>query len=55
MSRAFVKESDGEDGEALPELQVSPHRNLVTPSGLQQIEATVGRRSARPTLHRCSG
>jgi transcription elongation GreA/GreB family factor len=46
MSRAFVKESDGEDGEALPELQVSPHRNLVTPSGLQQIEATVGRLQA---------
>lgn len=46
MSRAFVKESDGEDGEALPELQVSPHRNLVTPSGLQQIEETVGRLQA---------
>jgi transcription elongation GreA/GreB family factor len=43
MSRAFVKESDGADGEELPELQVSPHRNLVTSSGLQQIEATVGR------------
>ncbi|HUG03358.1 MAG TPA: transcription elongation factor GreA [Steroidobacteraceae bacterium] len=42
MSRAFVKESDGADGEELPELQVSPHRNLVTPSGLQRIEATVG-------------
>ncbi len=46
MSRAFVKESDGEDGEALPELQVSPQRNLVTPSGLHQIEATVGRLQA---------
>lgn len=41
MSRAFVKESDGADGEALPELQVSPHRNLVTTAGLRQIEATV--------------
>jgi transcription elongation GreA/GreB family factor len=41
MSRAFVKESDGAEGQDLPELQVSPHRNLVTPSGLQQIEATV--------------
>jgi transcription elongation GreA/GreB family factor len=46
MSRAFVKESDGADGEELPELQVSPHRNLVTPTGLQQIEATVGRLQA---------
>ncbi len=43
MSRAFVKESDGADGEELAELQVSPHRNLVTPSGLTQIEATVER------------
>lgn len=41
MSRAFVKESDGADGEELPELQVSPHRNLVTPAGQRQIEATV--------------
>jgi len=41
MSRAFVKESDGDDGQELPELQVSPHRNLVTPAGLRQIEATV--------------
>ena len=46
MSRAFVKESDGGEGQELPELQVSPHRNLVTPSGLQQIEATVGRLQA---------
>ena len=43
MSRAFIKESDGEDSQELPELQVSPHRNLVTPPGLRQIEVTVGR------------
>ncbi|MGB5132106.1 MAG: transcription elongation factor GreA, partial [Steroidobacteraceae bacterium] len=43
MSQAFVKESDGEEGPALPELLVSPHRNLVTPSGLKQIEARVER------------
>ena len=41
MSRAFVKESDGDDDEELPELHVSPHRNLVTPAGLRQIEARV--------------
>ena len=43
MSRAFIKESDGGDGEELAELQVSPHRNLVTPAGLAQIEAAVER------------
>jgi transcription elongation GreA/GreB family factor len=41
MSRAFVKESDGE--EELPELRVSEHRNLVTPAGLAQIEARIER------------
>ena len=41
MSRAFVKELDGDEGEALPELRVSEHRNLVTPAGLGQIEANV--------------
>jgi transcription elongation GreA/GreB family factor len=43
MSRAFVKESDGAEGEELAELQVSPHRNLVTAEGLRQIEETVER------------
>ena len=43
MSRAFVKESDGADGEELAELQVSPHRNLVTAEGLAQIQAAVER------------
>ena len=43
MSRAFVKEGDGADGEELAELQVSPHRNLVTAEGLRQIEETVER------------
>jgi len=46
MSRAFVKESDGAEGQELPELLVSPHRNLVTPRGLRQIEATVERLQA---------
>ncbi len=41
MSRAFVKELDGEAGEDLPELAISPHRNLVTRSGLAQIERTL--------------
>jgi transcription elongation GreA/GreB family factor len=41
MSRAFIKDSDDGEGQDLPELRVSPHRNLVTPAGLRQIEATV--------------
>jgi len=43
MSRAFMKESDGADGEELAELQVSPHRNLVTAEGFAQIESMVER------------
>jgi transcription elongation GreA/GreB family factor len=46
MSRAFVKESDGAESGELPELRVSPHRNLVTPDGLRQIEAQVERLQA---------
>jgi transcription elongation GreA/GreB family factor len=41
VSRAFMKEMDGAAGEDLAELQVSAHRNLVTPCGLKQIEQTV--------------
>jgi transcription elongation GreA/GreB family factor len=41
MSRAFVKEADGTEVDDLPELVVSPHRNLVTPDGLRLIEATL--------------
>lgn len=41
MSRAFVKEQDSID--ELPERLISEHPNLVTPEGLQQIEAEVQR------------
>jgi transcription elongation GreA/GreB family factor len=54
MSRAFVKESDGADGEELAELQVSPHRNLVTPEGLAQIEAAVERLRAELSAMRAA-
>ena len=44
MSRAFVKESEDAASEPeLPERSVSPHRNLVTPAGLEQIESEVRR------------
>lgn len=43
MSRAFVKESDAV--EDLPDRLISPHANLVTATGLAQIEAEVARLS----------
>jgi transcription elongation GreA/GreB family factor len=44
VSRAFVKEQDGSEVEQdLPELVVSPHRNLVTAAGLEQIEGELRR------------
>lgn len=55
MSRAFVKELDGEAGDELPELAVSPHRNLVTPSGLAQIEHTLHRLDGELTDARAAG
>jgi len=40
MSRAFVKESDGEGpGDQLPDLPISAHPNYVTASGLAKLEA----------------
>jgi transcription elongation GreA/GreB family factor len=64
MSRAFVKESEDAASEPdLPERSVSPHRNLVTPAGLELIEAEARRleeelaaaRSAddKPGIARC--
>lgn len=38
MSRAFVKESDSDDGyDAMPELPISEYTNYVTAAGLQQL------------------
>ncbi len=39
MSRAFVKDSDGDDASDLPELPVSAHPNYVTPRGLSLLRA----------------
>lgn len=38
MSRAFVKEQETVE---VPERPISPHRNLVTPAGLAQIDGTI--------------
>ncbi|MBX3571357.1 MAG: transcription elongation factor GreA [Mesorhizobium sp.] len=44
MSRAFTKEDDDTEAIAMVgERPVSPHRNLVTPEGLRQIEAEMAR------------
>ncbi|MCX7900192.1 MAG: transcription elongation factor, partial [Methylocystis sp.] len=44
MSSAFTKEQDDDNPrEELPDRPVSPHRNLVTPEGLAQIEAELER------------
>ncbi|ATQ69710.1 MULTISPECIES: transcription elongation factor GreA [Methylosinus] len=44
MSGAFTKEQDDDElREELPDRPISPHRNLVTPEGLAQIEAELAR------------
>jgi len=55
MSRAFVRESDGDGSSELPDRIVSEHPNLVTVAGLRQIEAHVreleaARRAARQSV-----
>jgi transcription elongation GreA/GreB family factor len=46
MSRAFVKEGDGDDPGALPERRISTHPNRVTARGLRLIEEQVARLEA---------
>ncbi|MBY6242184.1 transcription elongation factor GreA [Methylosinus sp. Sm6] len=47
MSGAFTKEQDDDElREELPDRPISPHRNLVTPEGLAQIEAELTRLQA---------
>lgn len=46
MSRAFVKEGDGDDPGALPERRISEHPNLVTARGLRLIQEQVARLEA---------
>lgn len=42
MSRAFVKEPDGDAGpQSLPDRPISPHPNYVRPQGLAALEAAV--------------
>ncbi|SON54134.1 Transcript cleavage factor GreA [Hartmannibacter diazotrophicus] len=42
MSRAFTREGSGSDAvDKLPDRPVSPHRNLVTPEGLRDLDAAL--------------
>lgn len=44
MSGAFTKEQDDDEPrEDMPDRPISPHRNLVTPEGLAQIEGELTR------------
>ncbi|GLQ49513.1 GreA/GreB family elongation factor [Dyella flava] len=50
MSRAFVKDDDGDAQDALPELPLSEHPNHITPRGIamlrERLAATRARRDA---------
>lgn len=46
MSRAFVREEDGDLPEDLPEIPVSPHTNYVTPRGLRLLEENLSEQLA---------
>jgi transcription elongation GreA/GreB family factor len=44
MSGAFIREQDGEGGkEVLTDRPISPHPNLVTPTGLARMDAEIAR------------
>jgi transcription elongation GreA/GreB family factor len=43
MSIAFMKEPDGDVFDDIADRPLSPHRNLVTPEGLAQIDAEIER------------
>jgi transcription elongation factor GreB len=47
MNRAFVKESDGGVEEPLPPRRISEFPNHVTPAGLEELKAELGRLTGR--------
>lgn len=47
MSRAFVKDDDGDSADVLPELPISTHPNYVTPRGLAILRERLAHVSAR--------
>lgn len=46
MSKAFTKESDSDGATEIPDREISPVPNLVTPEGLSQIDAAIDTHSA---------
>lgn len=54
MSRAFVKEGDGDDPGPLPERRISPHPNVVTARGLRRIDETLAQLEAEHLAARAS-
>lgn len=55
MSRAFVKEPDGDTFEEAPDKLISEHPNYVTGQGLALIEAEVARLTLESTKAQASG
>lgn len=55
MSKAFTKEDADAGPEALPDREISPHRNLVTAEGLKAIEAQISELEAGLAVARSSG
>ena len=56
MSVAFTREEDSEAQAAnLPDRPISPHQNLVTPSGLAALEAAVAAARAAYTSAQAEG
>ncbi|GFZ94425.1 GreA/GreB family elongation factor [Dyella caseinilytica] len=47
MSRAFVKDNDGDAQDALPELPLSEHPNYVTPRGIAALRGRLADAQAR--------
>jgi len=47
MSRAFVKDNDGDAQDALPELPLSEHPNYVTPRGMAALRGRLADAQAR--------
>jgi transcription elongation factor GreB len=47
MSRAFVKDNDGDAQDVLPELPLSEHLNYVTPRGISKLRERLAAAQAR--------
>jgi hypothetical protein len=55
MSRAFVRETDQDPDERLPDRPISPHSNIITASGLKQIQVQVHTLEAQRQQARARG